>query len=210
MNYCDEIDLSNITAEEWNNIYKHGGFKGEGSGRGSFVENNKTLIEWFEKFITKNFISSIVDIGCGDFLWMKNVIKNIEDIEVYLGLDIVPELISKNNQKFSNAKILFKNFDIVDDDIPHGFDIILVRDVFIHLENTCIKSSILKLYKSDAKFLAITSSPGLKFNRDLKKDGRYRDVNIEIEPFNLNKPFKKLSDNHALNSKKDFLNIYML
>ena len=40
MNYCDEIDLSNITAEEWNTIYKHGGFKGEGSGRGSFVENN--------------------------------------------------------------------------------------------------------------------------------------------------------------------------
>ena len=53
-----------------------------------------------------------------------------------------PELVSKNNRKFSNAKILFKNFDIVADDIPQGFDIILVRDVFIHLENTCIKFNI--------------------------------------------------------------------
>ena len=180
------------------------------SGWGSDLNSTNQISENLEAFFKEKKIKKILDIGCGDFLWMKNVIKNIEDIEVYLGLDIVPELISKNNQKFSNAKILFKNFDIVADDIPHGFDIILVRDVFIHLENTCIKSSILKLYKSDAKFLAITSSPGLKFNRDLKKDGRYRDVNIEIDPFNLNKPFKKLSDNDALDSKKDFLNIYML
>ena len=49
MNYWDEMDLSNITAEEWNNIYERGGFKGEGSGRGSFVENNKNLIELGQK-----------------------------------------------------------------------------------------------------------------------------------------------------------------
>ena len=78
MNYCDEIDLSNITAEEWNNIYKHGGFMGEGSGRGSFVENNKTLIEWLEKFIIKNFISSIVDIGCGDFQWLPLLLQSFQ------------------------------------------------------------------------------------------------------------------------------------
>ena len=135
------------------------------------------------------------------------MLKSIEDLEVYLGLDIVPELYQKIIKNFQMKKF-FKNFDIVVDDIPQGFDIILVRDVFIHLENTCIKSSIFKLYKSDAKFLAITSSPGLKFNRDLKKDGRYRDINIEIEPFNLNKPLEKLSDNLDFNTKKDFLNIY--
>ena len=180
------------------------------SGWGSDLNSTNQISENLIAFFKEEKIKKILDIGCGDFLWMKNVIKNIEDIEVYLGLDIVPELISKNNQKFSNAKILFKNFDIVADDIPHGFDIILVRDVFIHLENNCIKSSILKLYKSDAKFLAITSSPNLKLNGDLKKDGRYRDINIEIEPFNLNKPLKRLPDNSDNNTKKDFLNIYDL
>ena len=178
------------------------------SGWGSDLNSTNQISESLITFLKEKKIKKILDIGCGDFLWMKNVIKSIEDLEVYLGLDIVPELVSKNNRKFSNAKIFFKNFDIVADDIPQGFDIILVRDVFIHLENTCIKSSIFKLYKSDAKFLAITSSPGLKFNRDLKKDGRYRDINIEIEPFNLNKPLEKLSDNLDFNTKKDFLNIY--
>ena len=40
MNYQQEIDLSNITAEQWSAIYDEGGYDGCGSGPGSLLENN--------------------------------------------------------------------------------------------------------------------------------------------------------------------------
>ena len=92
------------------------------------------------------------------------------------------------------------------DEIPSGFDIILVRDVFIHLENSSINNSLLKLRSCDAKFLGITNTPNLSTNRDIKKDGRYRDINLEIEPFNLNNPIQRLKDDG--DKFKDYLNIY--
>ena len=59
--------------------------------------------------------------------------------------------------------------------------------------------------------MGITSTPTLKYNRDLKKTGRYRDLNIEISPLNLNNTFIKISENNNGNeNKKDCLNIYKL
>lgn len=179
------------------------------SGWGSDLDSTKQISKNLLFFLKEKKIKKILDIGCGDFLWMQKVLKNITDLEIYLGLDIVPELILKNNEKFSNEKIQFKNFDIVTDKIPAGFDIILVRDVFIHLENSSVKNSLLKLRSCDAKFLGITNSSNLKTNRDLKKDGRYRDINIEIEPFKLNNPIERLLDDEQNNTNpKDYLNIY--
>ena len=131
MNYCDEIDLSNITAEEWNNIYKHGGFKGEGSGRGSFVENNKTLIEWFEKFITKNFISSIVDIGCGDFQWMPLLLRKFPSVD-YIGIDCADALIKSHTKKYPDYTFICK--DVTDAQFEHigQYDLVLCKDVLQH------------------------------------------------------------------------------
>ncbi len=176
------------------------------SGWGSDLESTKQISENLTFFFKEKKIKKILDIGCGDFLWMEKVLKNISDLEMYLGLDIVPELVFKNNKKFSSKIIQFKNFDIVTDEIPSGFDIILVRDVFIHLENSSINNSLLKLRSCDAKFLGITNTPNLSTNRDIKKDGRYRDINLEIEPFNLNNPIQRLKDDG--DKFKDYLNIY--
>ena len=134
MNYCDEIDLSNITAEEWNTIYKHGGFKGEGSGRGSFVENNKTLIEWFEKFITKNFISSIVDIGCGDFQWMPLLLRKFPNVD-YIGIDCANALIESHAKKYPDYTFVCK--DVTAEDFEHigQYDLVLCKAVLQHNVN---------------------------------------------------------------------------
>ena len=79
MNYQKEIDLSNITAEEWNNIYNMGGYDGCGSGPGSLIENNYLLINWLHNFIIKNKIKSIADVGCGDMQWMSVMLKKLPE-----------------------------------------------------------------------------------------------------------------------------------
>lgn len=178
------------------------------SGKGSDLRSTKIISEELILFFKSRKIQRILDIGCGDFLWMKSVLAKFSEYDCYLGLDIVPELIDQNKKNFSNDKINFNNFDIVIDELPNGFDIILIRDVFIHLNNKSINHCIQKLIKSDAQFIGITSTPSIKNNKDLKKEGRYRDINIETEPFNLKSPLICLSDNEVNGEKKDFLNIY--
>ena len=50
-----------------------------------------------------------------------------------------------------------------------------------------------RIKKSNAKFFGINSYP-VQNNVDLKAFGHHRHINIELEPFNLNKPYLKLND----------------
>ena len=91
---------------------------------------------------------------------------------------------------------------MVKDKIPEGFDIILIRDVFIHLKNKQIVNFLYLLKNLDIKFFGVTSTPSLKENSELKTVGRYRDINIEIEPFNLKDFVYKIDEknnNYILN-----------
>ena len=71
------------------------------SGPGSEIENTKNIRKELIKFIQKYNIKIFLDIPCGDFNWIKNIInKNIK----YIGGDIVKELIDRNNKKFSQIQ----------------------------------------------------------------------------------------------------------
>ena len=56
-------------------------------------------------------------------------------------------------------------------------------------------------------FFAITSTQEVNINKNLKIHGRYRPINFEIGPFNLNSPFTKLDDG-IKDGMKDYLNVY--
>lgn len=134
MHYCPEIDTANITAEEWNVVYKHGGYNGEGSGPGSLIENNKLLIQWLQKFIDRNFIQSIVDVGCGDFQWMPVLLRKFPDIE-YIGIDCTQQLIDSHSKKYPDYTFACK--DITANNFEHTgqYDLVLCKDVLQHSMN---------------------------------------------------------------------------
>ena len=193
-------------SSHWQNYFKitkNKSVSGPGSDLGATNKLSNELIY----FLKENNIKKILDIGCGDFLWMNLLLNKYNDYESYLGLDIVDELIVKNNNNYSNNKILFKKFDLVEDEIENGFDLILVRDVFIHLKNDHILNFLNKIKKNDSIFFGVTSSPKLQINRDLKVEGRYRDINIEISPYNLNNFITKIFESSI---EKDSLNIYKI
>ena len=193
------IYLSN----HWQNYFKLDLQKSR-SGPGSNLNYTSDMSRELEKFFADKNIKTILDIGCGDFIWMNLLLNKYYNYDKYLGLDIVDELIKNNNLKYSNDKISFKTFDLVKDEIPKGFDIILIRDVFIHLKNEQIVNFLNLLKNLDIKFFGVTSTPSLKKNNELKAVGRYRDINIEIEPFNLKNFLHKIDEKN----NNDTLNIY--
>ena len=193
------IYLSN----HWQNYFKLDLQKSR-SGPGSNLNYTSDMSKELEKFFVEKNIKTILDIGCGDFIWMNLLLNKYYNYDKYLGLDIVDELIKNNNLKYSNDKISFKTFDLVKDEIPKGFDIILIRDVFIHLKNEQIVNFLNLLKNLDIKFFGVTSTPSLKKNNELKAVGRYRDINIEIEPFNLKNFLHKIDEKN----NNDTLNIY--
>ena len=72
------------------------------SGLGSDLNICKQLIFDLNFFITKNNIKSILDLACGDFMWMKNIVMENENIKSYLGLEIVEGIVKNNNTNSVN------------------------------------------------------------------------------------------------------------
>ena len=135
MNHWKKIDKSNISASEWNNIYEYGGFMpGKGSGRGSKLKNNQILIKWFEKFITKIYISSIVDIGCGDLQWIPALLQKFPNVD-YIGIDCAEDLVESHAKKYPDYTFVCK--DVTADDFEHigQYDLVLCKDVLQHNTN---------------------------------------------------------------------------
>ena len=123
-------------------------------------------------------------MACGDFLWMNKIIEqtNID----YLGIDIVEELISENQNKYKKRNINFKSYDIVSFTTQKKFDLIIIKDLLIHLKNSDILKIINNLRNMNFKYLALSSST-VKQNTDVII-GKHRQVNLLKEPYNLKKP----------------------
>ena len=163
------------------------------SGLGSDLEVTKKLIEDLDFFLKNNQIKSILDIACGDFIWMSKLINNNKNLK-YLGLEIVKKIVERNNKLFNTEDIKFKCSDVINDKLPLDYDFIIVRDFFIHIKNNDIVSLIQKIKKSNCKYFAINNFPNIKSNKEIKGYGHHRYVNIEIPPFNLKYVFMVLDD----------------
>ena len=158
---------------------------GSNLNKGAFVK-----INFFKKIIEDLKIKSILDMACGDFLWMNKIIEhtNIK----YLGIDIVEELIKENNEKFNARNIKFKCCDIINFRTQKKFDLIIIKDLLIHLKNSDILKIISNLRNMNFKYLALSSS-AIKQNKDVII-GKHRQVNLLKKPYNLKKPRLSFKD----------------
>ena len=178
------------------------------SGHGSNINTNQffNLKKIFTKIIYNKEINSVLDMPCGDFLWFYEIIKG-KNID-YVGVDIVNELIEANKTKYQNKNFSFINDDIVNFDTNKKFDLILIRDLFIHIQNSDIKKIIQNIKKMNFRYVALNS-----YNNKMNNDvivGKHRKINLLIEPFNLNQPleyFKDYEDDKFifLYDKKNFI-----
>lgn len=167
------------------------GFEETVSGSGSTLSHTRNIRKMLPKFLKKENINSIIDLGCGDLNWISTIMENFDK---YLGIDVVDDLITNNISKYSNDKIKFEISDIVEYEIESGYDAILVKDVFVHLKNDQINFILDKIKNSDIKYIIATNFEELLKNYDNEIEGMWRPTNLCIEPFNLGDPLYSINE----------------
>lgn len=84
---------------------------GVGSGHGSLKENTREYRKILSSFFNNSDITTFVDLGCGDWQFMKYV--QIPSDKVYLGVDVVKDLIVHHNQEYSKDNVKFRHILIM-------------------------------------------------------------------------------------------------
>ena len=176
------------------------GSRESASGLGSEVIITAAVRRDIATVIKEINTRSLLDAPCGDFNWMKEVDVNLED---YVGVDIVSEIIVENQCRFGTPNRCFVTLDIVSDPVPKA-DLILCLNCFIHLSFKDISSAIRNFRKSgsrDTSFLLTTTYPTIRHNRDIPT-GDYRRINLQLLPFNFPEPIKLISGAHPIDAEK--------
>jgi SAM-dependent methyltransferase len=168
----EEIYLTNTWACEESR-------SGEGSSISATTKTREAIID----FVKSHGIQSILDIPCGDYNWMKEVPFHGK----YIGGDIVAQVIDQNQKRYGSENRRFQLLDITKDPFPEC-DLILSRDCLNHLAFCDIQRALKNLFKSNAKFLALTNFPLQKVNRNQESGFVYRELNFHLPPFDLPEP----------------------
>lgn len=115
---------------------------------------------------------TLLDIGCGDFYWMKHVVGNLER---YYGLDIVQELVDQNQEKYDPEarRWIFTRLDLMEL-TPSGEDLVVCFDVTQHLLEEELEHLVQILCAS--KYFAVNTAPGKPYT----EKGRWHPCDISM------------------------------
>jgi hypothetical protein len=160
------------------------------SGPGSTLEYTAPMRQELPRLFNRYYIRSILDAPCGDFNWMK--IVDFKDINQYIGVDVVPDLIRSNEHKHADNKRSFKCLDLTCDHLPTA-DLIICRDLFFHLSFSDVFSVIRNFKVSGSGYLLATTHLDHANTTDIITGG-FRLINIERSPFNLPKAIEYIPD----------------
>lgn len=171
------------------------------SGPGSEINSSivKETIELVlytvNNFYNDQNILSISDIPCGDFnfvnVLLESILKytNVRKI-IYYAYDIVDDLqnVFENMKKIDNVEYHFNVLDITKE-IPIKTDIILCKELFIHLSFKDISSSIENFKKSGSSHLIINNFyNGVNIDIEYSVLGECREVYLLEPPISLPSP----------------------
>ncbi len=154
------------------------------SGVGSDSEQTKIIKIEVPKLLKLFNVETMLDLPCGDFNWMKCIDLSI--LKSYVGGDIISDLIEKNNKLYKKNNVSFVVMNIITSSIPR-VDLIMCRDLFVHMPFKDIKLALKNLKSSGSTFLLITTNPSRTTNIDTGVGG-WRRLNFEVAPFCFPKP----------------------
>jgi SAM-dependent methyltransferase len=155
------------------------------SGRGSTLARTGVIMSHLPSLLQELNAKTLLDAACGDFNWMRYV--ELHSVE-YIGVDVVPDLISRNRQLYENQQRTFVVLDITRDRLPNA-DAILCRDCLIHLSFRRIATAIANFKETTATHLLCTTHTTITENIDCP-DGSWRNVNLARPPFNFPEPLR--------------------
>ncbi|AKS46876.1 Methyltransferase domain-containing protein [Octadecabacter temperatus] len=153
------------------------------SGKGSNLASTAELRPQLEALIQELGATSFLDVPCGDYFWMQHV--NMSGAS-YLGGDIVPDMIAKNQAEYGKEGVQFQVIDLIEGPAPSA-DIIFVRDCLVHLSNEHVAAALSNIRASGGKYLLTTVFVNVPENEDIST-GQWRELDVRKAPFNWPEP----------------------
>lgn len=179
------------TRLDFSAIYRHNGFVGTESlsGAGSTWFQTRIIRRELPKLFRQLNVKSVVDIPCGDFHWMRDV--DLADIH-YIGVDLVDEMVRKNQSLFGNTFREFQCIDLISGPLPVA-DLIFCRDCLVHLPYEDALAAVETIRQSKCQWLLTTTFTRDTPNLDLDAAG-WRALNLTLPPFNFPQPILLISE----------------
>ena len=159
------------------------------SGPGSSLKSTAKLRRELPKLLRAIGARTLLDAPCGDFNWMKETHLGVEH---YIGVDVVPDLITRNQELYGNEQTEFLLRDLTCDKLPRA-DVILCRDCLIHFSYRHFASAIKNFKRSGSTYLLTNSYPKWLCNEDIPT-GDFRPINVREPPFNFPRPLKHIRE----------------
>lgn len=176
------------------NIYEKNTWNGKESksGTGSDTKTTANMRPQLTNMINDLQAKTMLDLPCGDFNWMKEIISDLH-IEDYTGGDIIRPMIRENQIKYGGMRIVaapkFMYFNLIED-VPPKVDVILCRDGLVHFSYKTIMKVIKNFIASGSTFLITTHFIDTEREYPDITDGKWHPLNLTLPPFNFPPPFK--------------------
>jgi SAM-dependent methyltransferase len=157
------------------NEWKHG------SGEGSLPPHNASYMSFLQRFLAERQIKSVVDMGCGDWQFSKDI--DWSSI-AYRGYDVAEAVIARNVQLYSRGGVTFHHYSGAPAELPSA-DLLIVKDVLQHLPDAAITSFLKHVPRY--KYVLVTNciNPrGTTVNHDIAL-GDFRYLDIRLPPFSV-------------------------
>nr|MBA2307118.1 class I SAM-dependent methyltransferase [Candidatus Dependentiae bacterium] len=108
------------------------------------------------------------------------------------GMDIVEALVTKNKQQYTRPLRIFEHGNAITSDLPN-VDLILCRDMFVHLDFNSIFATLKNFKRSGSRYLLVTVHPLIQHNQNIPI-GEWRALDLQKAPFNFPAPLCLLPD----------------
>jgi SAM-dependent methyltransferase len=158
------------------------------SGVGSVREATGEMAPQLSAFLREVGCRRLVDVGCGDFNWMRTVAGDFE----YLGIDVVPQVIEANKAQYAHLRRRFICLDATSSPIESG-DVALCREVLFHLSFRDGRKLMHNIKAAGFKHVLFTTDSAVWFNSDIRT-GDFRRINLTRAPYGLPVPERQLTD----------------
>jgi SAM-dependent methyltransferase len=168
-------------ARVFGHIYEQDHWDG-GSGVGSAPDATEAYRAVLAQLLPSADITSVVDVGCGD--WQLGSLVDWSSVQ-YLGLDVVPAVIERNQSRFAKPGV---RFELLDARLqpPPAADLLLAKDVLQHWSNADA-AAFLRTNLRRYRYCLITNDvESTHWDGPVNQDvllGEWRTMDVELQPF---------------------------
>lgn len=179
------VDATSV--EAFTEVYRKGEWGTQWrSGAGSIGDEAEQYIKLLTEWMKGKPIRRVLDLGAGDGHVIGELSRRMPGIQ-FEAVDCVAKVVEDAKQR--SPGVTWHVADLLEYDIPPGFDMILCKDVLHHLPNTDVAVILEKLRTSRTRCVITADYNGAREENDCAR-GKYRALDFEHPewlPFQVSK-----------------------